>query len=87
MATDFALFAIIKSHVNNDDSGSNAFFSVGMWTILAAVIALFLAFFFVLFSCCSARMHKQRGTSKEAGYVDGVIPAQTRGRFFSRGRF
>lgn len=84
MATDFALFVIVKNHVNKDDSGSRASFSTGIWTMLAGTIALFLAFFFVLFSCCSSRMHKQKGTSKEAGYVDGVAPASTRGRFWPR---
>lgn len=87
MATDFALFGIIKDHVNKDGSGSHAYFSVGIWTILAATILLFLAFFFVLFSCCSSRIHRRRDTSKEAGYVDGVAPATAtngRGRFWPR---
>jgi hypothetical protein len=87
MATDFALFAIVRNHVNSDSSGSHAKFGVGIWTILAATVALFLAFFFVLLSCCSSRMHKQKGTSKETGYVDGVAPAPattTRGRFWPR---
>jgi hypothetical protein len=88
MATDFALFVIVRNHVNNDGSGSHANFSTGMWTMLVGTIALFFAFFFVLFSCCSARMHKQRGTSKESGYVDGVAPATRRGRFWpSRTRY
>jgi hypothetical protein len=82
MACDFALFVIIRNHVNSDGSGSHAYFSVGMWTILAGTICLFLAFFLVLFSCCSARMHRQRGTTKEAGYVDGVAPVSRRGRFW-----
>lgn len=81
MAVDFALFVIVKNHVNKDGSGSRAYFSTGIWTILVGTILLFFAFFFVLFSCCSARMHKQ-GQSKEAGYVDGVAPARARGRFW-----
>jgi hypothetical protein len=88
MATDFALFVIVRNHVNKDGSGSHATFSTGMWTMLVGTISLFLAFFFVLFSCCSARMHRQRGTSKEGGYVDGVAPATRRGRFWpSRARY
>lgn len=87
MATDFALFVIVRNHVNQDGSGSHATFSTGIWTILVGTIALFLAFFFVLFSCCSARMHRQRGTSKETGYVDGVAPATTRRRFWRRNRY
>jgi len=87
MATDFALFVIIRNHVNQDGSGSHATFSTGIWTILAGTIALFLAFFFVLFSCCSARMHRQRGTSKDGGYIDGVAPATTRRRFWPSTRY
>jgi len=83
MACDFALFVIVRNHVNKDGSGSHAYFSTGIWTVLAGTIALFLAFFFVLFSCCSSRMHKQ-SHSKETGYVDGVAPATQRGRFWSR---
>jgi hypothetical protein len=79
MATDFVAFGIIKNHVNGDGSGSHAYYSVGMWTILAAMILLFLATLLVLFSCCSSRMHKQRA-SKETGYVDG--PATTTRRHF-----
>lgn len=84
MATDFALFGIIKHHVNEDDNGLHAYYTVGMWTILAAVIALFLGFFIVLFTCCSARRHKRRGTSKEAGYIDGGAPPARRRRFWQR---
>jgi hypothetical protein len=68
MVIDFVLFGIIKRHVNHDGSGSNAYFSVGMWTILAAMIVLFFATFIVLFTCFSSRMHRQNGTTKEAGY-------------------
>jgi len=68
MATDFVAFGIIKRHVNNDGSGSKAEFSVGMWTILAAMILLFFATFIVLFTCFSSRMHRQDRTTKEAGY-------------------
>ncbi|PMD15583.1 pali-domain-containing protein [Hyaloscypha hepaticicola] len=68
MVTDFVLFGIIKRHVNSDGSGSHAYYSVGMWTILAAMILLFIATFIVLFTCCSSRMHRNNRTSKETGY-------------------
>jgi uncharacterized membrane protein len=68
MVTDFVLFGIIKRHVNSDGSGNHAFFTVGMWTILAAMIILFFATFIVLFTCFSSRMHRHDRTSKEAGY-------------------
>jgi hypothetical protein len=82
MVTDFVLFGIIKRHVNSDGSGSHAYFTVGMWTILAAMILLFFATFIVLFTCCSSRMHRQNPTSKEGGYGNGTTT--TRRRFWQR---
>jgi len=70
MACDFVLFGIIKRHVNSDGTGSHAVYSIGMWTLLAAMIALFLGTFVVLFTCFSARMHERRNrvSKTEAGY-------------------
>ncbi|MCJ1364258.1 hypothetical protein MMC16_003367 [Acarospora aff. strigata] len=55
MAIDFALFGIIKNHVNNDGSGSHAYYSTGMWTVLAAMILLFLGTLTTLLTCFRAR--------------------------------
>lgn len=85
MACDFALFGIIKNHVNKDGSGSHAYYSVGMWTCLAAMICLFFGTFVVLFTCFSSRMHrKDNRVSKggEAGYVGGTTT--TRRHFWQR---
>ncbi|TVY64291.1 pH-response regulator protein palI/prr-5 [Lachnellula suecica] len=85
MATDFVLFGIIKKHVNDDGSGSHAYFSVGMWTLLAAMICLFFATFIVLFTCCSSRMHRQNHTSSkhaETGYANGTTT--TKRHFWQR---
>ncbi|MCJ1282938.1 hypothetical protein MMC26_002264 [Xylographa opegraphella] len=68
MAIDFALFGIIKDHVNGDGSGSNAYYSTGMWTILTAMVLLFFGMFIVLFTCFSARKEKRRsGSYKNRG--------------------
>ena len=74
MACDFTLFAIVRNHVNKDGTGSHAYYSVGMWTVLAAMVCLLLATIVVLFTCCSSRMHKKherqaRVSKHEAGYV------------------
>ncbi|TEY44890.1 hypothetical protein BOTCAL_0342g00140 [Botryotinia calthae] len=78
MACDFALFGIIKNHVNGDGSGSHAYFSVGIWCILAAMIAGFLGAVVVFVTCLSKRMHKKQARSAvaEKGYVGGVRPAK-----------
>jgi len=84
MACDFALFGIIKNHVNKDGSGSHAYYSVGMWLILAAMILLFFATFIVLFTCLSARMHRKRsgGVKNETDY--GNTTTTTRRHFWQR---
>jgi len=80
LITDFVLFSIIKSNVNDDNSASNAQYSTGMWTLLAAAVCTLLATVVIFFSCCSARLHSRRNrTSKEAGYVS---PPRTRRRRF-----
>jgi hypothetical protein len=86
MACDFVAWGIIKDKVNKDGSGSHAVFSVGMWTILAAMILLFFATFIVFFTCFSARMHKNRSSRHtkhgESGYVDGPTTTTTTKRHF-----
>jgi len=70
MAIDFSLFGIIKDHVNKDGSGSHAYYSVGMWTCLAAMVLLFLGMLIVLFTCFGARKerHRSRKTARDIGY-------------------
>jgi uncharacterized membrane protein len=83
MATDFVTFGLVKRHVDHDDSGSHAYYSAGMWTLVAAVIILFLASLIVFLSCFSVRMH--RG-SKGNGYVgaQAATPSRPRRRFWPR---
>ncbi|XMA07864.1 hypothetical protein WAI453_000655 [Rhynchosporium graminicola] len=91
MACDFTLFGIIKNHVNDNDddkSGSSAHFSTGMWTCLAAMVALFFGTFLVLFTCCAARREKKRGspvTHHEKGYIgNGTATRTTKRHFWQR---
>lgn len=80
LITDFVLFHLVKKHVNEDGSGSKASYGVGLWLILAAGICLLLGTLVVFFSCCSARLHRSRGTS--SGKVDPAYVAQPRRRRF-----
>lgn len=89
MATDFALFSIVKNHIGDDTgaSGSTAHYSTAMWTLLAATVCLFLATFVVLFACCSARRLKNResGGHVEKGYVAyGTRAGTTKRRFWQK---
>jgi len=85
LATDFTLFGIIKNHVNGnkDKSGSSAKFGVAIWTLLAAMILLFFATFIVLFTCFSARRHRNDvRTTKHADAGYGTTT--TRRHFWQR---
>jgi hypothetical protein len=86
MVTDFVLFGIVKNHVNKDGSGSHAYYSTGMWTILAAMICLFFATFIVLFTCCSSRMHKkkERSVKHETAATEYGTPVTTKRHFWQR---
>lgn len=80
-ATDFVAFGIIKNAVNSDGSGSYAYYSVGMWTLLAALVVLFFATIIVFFSCfCSRR--RDRTSKVDGGYANGTTT--TRRRFWQR---
>lgn len=85
MATDFVAFGIIKNNVNSDGTGSVASYSTGMWTILAAMVALFFATIIIFLSCCSTR-RRERGAvhSKAAGAGYATGPVTTRRRFWQR---
>ena len=60
LAVDLSLFGIIHHHVNNDGSGSHAYFGSGMWCLVAAFVTLFLGMVIVFFTCCSSRREKKR---------------------------
>lgn len=81
MATDFVAFGIIKNAVNNDGSGSNAYYSVGMWTLLAAMIVLFFATIIVFVASFTSR-RSNRTSKVDGGYANGT--PTTRRRFWSR---
>ena len=60
LAVDFSLFGIILHHVNNDGSGSHAYFGIGMWCLVAAFVTLFIGMIIVFFTCCANRREKKR---------------------------
>lgn len=80
LITDFVLFHLVKKHVNDDGSGSKASYGVGLWLILAAGICLLLGAIITFVTCCSSRLHRQRGSS--SGKVDPAYVAQPRRRRF-----
>jgi hypothetical protein len=68
------MLQIIKNHVNSDGSGSHAYYSIGMWTTLAAMVLLFFGMILVFFTCCTER-RKNRGTrtsNRNTTYANGA---------------
>ena len=60
MATDFAAFGIVKNDVNEDGSGSVAYYGSAMWCLLAAFVLQFFGMVIVFFTCCTSRREKRR---------------------------
>lgn len=77
---DFVAFGIVKDKVNNDSSGSDASFSVAIWTILGSAVCSLLATVIVFFTCCSARLHRGRAMRSKGEF--NAHPAATRRRRF-----
>ncbi|KAI1098779.1 pali-domain-containing protein [Jackrogersella minutella] len=82
LVCDFVAFAIIKSEVNKANNGSTAEWGAAIWTLLVSAICSFLATFIVFFTCCSARMHRRRGTRGVKDVPEGYgAPARRRWRW------
>ncbi|OBT64398.1 hypothetical protein VE03_05711 [Pseudogymnoascus sp. 23342-1-I1] len=84
LITDFVAWGIVKKKVN-DEGSSSARFEVGIWTLLAAFVLLFLGVVLELLTCCSGRREKKRqGVRKtEPGFIDGPA-APVRRRWYQR---
>ncbi|KAF6824418.1 ph-response regulator [Colletotrichum musicola] len=93
LVCDWIGFALVRNNVNDDDDGgqsdSYAHFGVALWTLLAALICLFLGTIVVFFTCCSGRLHKRR---QQRAKVDHYSPPAThqpyrRQRWWHRRRY
>merc|ERR1712093_303092 len=69
MATDFTSFAIIKDHVNKDDTGSTAHYSTGMWTCCSSRMH---------------KKRESRAGHVEKGYVANGTHTRTKRHFWQR---
>ncbi|KAK0635631.1 pali-domain-containing protein [Bombardia bombarda] len=80
MIIDFVMFSIVRSNVNDDNTGANAHYGPAAWTILAAAICSLLGTIIVFFTCCSARLHKRRQTALPVTKGDYGAPVAARRR-------
>jgi uncharacterized membrane protein len=78
LAVDFSLFGILHHHINDDGSGSHAYFGSGIWCLLVAFVTLFFGMIIVFFTCCAHRRERKRSTKTEA---DTASPPPRRKRF------
>lgn len=83
---DFVLFAIIKSNINDQNNGSFAYYSVGMWTLLVAAICALFGTIVVFFTCCSGRLHRRREKRSKVDTYASPPAVTTRRRFWQRRR-
>ena len=65
LAVDFSIFGIVHHHVNDDGSGSHAYFGSAMWCLVVAFVLLFFGMIIVFFTCCAARREKRRAVVAE----------------------
>jgi hypothetical protein len=60
LATDFTVFGVVRHHVNEDSSRSEAHFGSAIWMLVAAFVLLFFGMSIVLFTCCTSRRQKKK---------------------------
>ncbi|KAI3326304.1 pali-domain-containing protein [Xylariaceae sp. AK1471] len=60
LITDFVSFSIVKSAVNDSNDNVVATWGAASWTTLVAAILCLFATIILLFTCCSARIHRRR---------------------------
>jgi len=78
---DFVLFSIVKSNINDDGSGSSAYYSTAAWTILVAGLCSLLGTIILFLTCCSGRMHRRRNHGVDKTDMGYAAP-QRRRRFW-----
>ncbi|KAI8949126.1 pali-domain-containing protein [Xylaria longipes] len=82
LITDFVSFAIVKSAVNDSSSAVSADWGAASWTTLAAAILCLFATVILLFTCCSARLHRHRETRYRDSKISAASPRPRRRRWF-----
>lgn len=66
MAADFSMWGVLRHHINNDGSGSHAYFGAAIWLVVAAFVTLFFGQAIVLFTCFSTRREKNKSQAAAA---------------------
>lgn len=83
LACDFSLFGIVRHHVNEDGTGSHAYFGSAIWLVLASFVLLFFGMIIVLFTSFSVRREKKRdkAAQKDERYPAAAAAAPKKKRF------
>jgi type IV secretory pathway VirB3-like protein len=77
---DFVMFSIVRTNINDRGAatGTGAYYGAAAWTILVSAICSLIGAVVVFFTCCSARLHRRRGTTHKTEYAS----PPRRGRFW-----
>ncbi|KAI0875463.1 pali-domain-containing protein [Hypoxylon argillaceum] len=79
LITDFVSFAIVRSAVNDSSASVSASWGPASWTTLVAAILCLFATIILLFTCCSARLHRRRETRyRDSKITTASSPARRR---------
>ncbi|KAI0528244.1 pali-domain-containing protein [Xylaria bambusicola] len=78
LITDFVSFSIVKSAVNDSNDRVVASYGSASWTTLVAAILCLFASVILLFTCCSARIHRRREARYHESKVAASSPARRR---------
>ncbi|TGJ84935.1 hypothetical protein E0Z10_g3843 [Xylaria hypoxylon] len=76
--TDFVSFAIVKSAVNDSSDTVVASWGPAAWTTLVAGILCLFAAVILLFTCCSARLHRRRESHFRESKISTSSPRRRR---------
>ncbi|KAK5628968.1 hypothetical protein RRF57_004683 [Xylaria bambusicola] len=78
LITDFVSFSIVKSAVNDSNDRVVASYGAASWTTLVAAILCLFASVILLFTCCSARIHRRRESRYHESKVSSSSPTHRR---------
>ncbi|KAK3360106.1 SUR7/PalI family-domain-containing protein [Lasiosphaeria hispida] len=69
MIIDFVMFSVVRSNVNDNNTGAQAYYGNAAWTILVSAICSLLGTIIVFLTCCTGRRSKRRNAATKTEYV------------------
>ncbi|KAK0643104.1 pali-domain-containing protein [Cercophora newfieldiana] len=79
---DFVMFSVVRSNVNDNDTGANAYYGAAAWTTLVSAICSLVGTVVVFLTCCSGRLHKRRNRNVAPVHKTEYVEAPRRRKRF-----